>query len=191
MIALVLAGLLATAPDVPARENEFEAAFAVGVGARLALGGLVAFDTRWHAWGGPKISGGLELGLVSGYQHEPHALAYASMIFPSEVRGGNHRLQVLLTAGHGLRVMRLTVGTHLFVGWTQLIVGGRVLNATHDIDKTVNGAASEFTFGAALHARLRLTDALSLSGRVFLPVPNFATGANTTVMPSLGLSFRL
>ncbi len=192
MSALLTLLLLSATPDAPAaRENELELAFIAGVSDRLALGGLAAFDTRWHAWGGRRISGGLELGLIASYQNEPYPLIRDGFLVPSEVSGANHRLQLLLAAGHGLRLLRLTVGTHLFVGWTGLTAHGRLRNATHGIDQVVSGTNSELSFGAMLHARLRLTDALSLSLRVFLPVPNFAAGVSSLVSSSLGLSVRL
>ncbi len=188
---LVLALAVAAAPETPeAREIDLELAVSGGYGGRVSLGGIGGLNARWHAWGGKKISGGLELGVLAGYQNEPYGFT-SSVFAPSEVSGSNHRVQALVSLGHGLRIMRLTVGSHFFIGWTNLTVSGALRSESLMASRSVNASASELTFGAVLHARFRLTDHVSLSGRVFAPVPNLSSGVNAYVMASLGVSVVL
>lgn len=189
MSALVLALLLSTTPDVPLSETDLELAAVGGFGDRWSVGGLLALNARWHAWGRESINGGLEVSVLVGYQNEPHSF-YASNFAPSRETGSNHRTEVFVTVGHGLRIKRFTVGTHFFIGWTQLTLDGRLQNERLGIDRLTTGSGSELTVGAVLHARFRLTDRVSLSGRLFAPVPNINTGINSYLMASLGVGVR-
>ncbi|PZR05573.1 MAG: hypothetical protein DI536_32180 [Archangium gephyra] len=189
-LALVLTAALAATAEGRFKETEVELSFATGYGGRVSLGGMAGIGSRWHAWGGQKLNGGIEVSLLAGYQNEPYSFT-AARFLPNEITGSNHRVQALVTVGHGLRISRFTVGTHLFLGWTNLTVDGRLKNEALGIDELVDGSASELSFGFVLHARFRLTDRLSLAGRFFLPVPNFVLGVNSWFVGTLGLSVML
>lgn len=186
-LALVAALTLGATAEGRFQEFEVELGFASGYGNRVSLGAIAALDSRWRAWGNPTINGGIEVSVIAGYQNEPYSLT-APLFAPAEVSGSNHRVQALVAVGHGFRLMRLTIGTHVFLGWVNLTVDGRLHHPGTGIDEVINKSTSELSFGLVLHARFRLTDRVSLSGRFFAPVPNLALGVNSWFMGTLGVS---
>jgi hypothetical protein len=164
---------------------------AYGAGARPAFGGNVSLTASSELWSMPAAEGALEFGLLAGYQVEPYALREAWLPL-AEVTGANHRLALWFLVGHGFRLLesrRLILGIHLFGGWTQLWLRGRVVNETLGLDRPYIATAGRLTTGLGLTAGVRVTERLSVTARLLAPFP-YALEVNTYVMLSLGVSFR-
>jgi hypothetical protein len=188
----VSALLLALAGTALGVSFDLEANAAYGAGSRSAFGGVASITVGSALWENKAGVGALEFGFLAGYQVEPYSLQGAYLP-QARVTGSTHRFEGLFLVGHGVRLLasrRLLIGLHLFGGWTQVVLRGRLVNESLGLDRAFAADAGRLTTGLSASLGVRLTERVSLSARVLAPFP-YASEVISYVIPTLGVAVRL